>query len=74
MALEQPFCHLGVVGDCNVDDDEEGNSEGLENDLDQGMSITIARTVETMSDCIFECFQTSPFVLDNFISLFNEFF
>ena len=75
MALEQSFCHSGVVGDCNEDyDDDESYWEGLENDHDQGTSIMITRTVETMSDCIFECFQTSPFVLDSFISLFNEFF
>ena len=70
MTFEQPHSHLGVVGDWT----DDGDFEEHEEDHDQDMSMAITRTVETLSECIFDRYQTTPFVLENFVSLFDELF
>ena len=70
MTRDQSHDHPGVVGD-DYNYDEEDNPE---EDDEEGSSIQVIRTVESISDCFFDCFQSSQFSLDHFVELFSTFY
>ena len=70
MTRDQSHDHPGVVGD-DYNYDEEDNPE---EDDEEGSSIQVIRTVESISDCFFDCFQSSQFSLDHFVDLFSTFY
>ena len=67
LTSEQSLGEVGVVDDYNDAEEVEDNDE-------DDISVHITRTVDSMCDCLSDTFRSSPFVLDNFISLSNLFF